>query len=237
MSNEVPISNILVLRRESDPSHSFIVVIIYLLEARKFFFLVDMLDSWFQDGGEDRVAGTVVSCFSAAEAKTFLNANPSFLWGELPDAYGIYIHSIWVFGLPDGGRGEVRVYRRRGSFVVFGLSGHDLTGLVPLGLEPFGFDIPFIDGGGYKVHGVDAVHECWVESFSKKGDKDGLINYSTEVGGNFEFVDIGENLVLGLCDGLEAGEGFCLEVGSKEGFGEGVLEVSKGSELLLVDGV
>ena len=47
MLNEVLISKILVFRREGDPSHSFVIVI-YLLEAREFFFFVDALDSWFQ---------------------------------------------------------------------------------------------------------------------------------------------------------------------------------------------
>ena len=168
MSNKVPISEILVFRREDDPSYSFIIVIIYLLEAEEFFFLVDALDSWFWSGGEDRTTGTVVSCFSAAEAKTFLNANLLFLWSELPDMYGIHVHSIWVLGLPSRDGGEVRAYGRRGGFVVFGSLRHDLIGLVPLGLEPFGFDIPFIDDEGYRVHGVNAVHKCQVKSFSEE---------------------------------------------------------------------
>ena len=33
--------------------------------------------------------------------------------------------------------------------MVFDSSGHNLTGLVPLGLEPFSFGVPFVDGGGY----------------------------------------------------------------------------------------
>ena len=77
--NEVPILKILVHRREGDPGYSFVVIVIYLLEAREFFFLVDTLDSWFWSGGEDRAVGTVVSCLLAVEAKTFLNANLSFL--------------------------------------------------------------------------------------------------------------------------------------------------------------
>ena len=83
------------------------------------------------------------------EAKTFLNANILFLWGELPDAYGIYIHSIWVLGSPKGGRGEVGACGRSGGFVVFGSSGHNLTRSVPLDLKSFGFGVPFINGGGY----------------------------------------------------------------------------------------
>ena len=134
-SNKVLISKILVFRREGDPSHSFVVVI-YLLKVREFFFLVNALDSWFWGRGEDRATGTVVSYLSAVEAKAFLDANLSFLWSELPDMYGIYVHSIWVLDLPSGGRGEVRAYGRRGGFVVFGSSGHNLTGLVPLDLEP-----------------------------------------------------------------------------------------------------
>ena len=140
---------ILVHRGEGNLGYSFIIIIIYLLKAGGFFFLVDALNSWFQGGGEDRVAGTVVSCLLAAKAKTFLNTNLLFLWGELPDIYSIYIHSVWVLGSPGGGRGEVRACRRRGDFVVFGSSGYNLTGLVPLGLEPFSFGVPFINGGGY----------------------------------------------------------------------------------------
>ena len=94
MSNKVPISKILVFRRKSDPSYSFIIIVIYLLEAGEFFFLVDVLDSWFWSGDEDRAAGTIVFCLLAVEAKTFLNANLSFLWGELSDTYGVYIHSV-----------------------------------------------------------------------------------------------------------------------------------------------
>ena len=230
--NEVSVSKILVFRREGDPSYSFVIIIFYLLEARKFFFLVDALDSWFWGRGEDRIASAIVSCLSAVEAKTFLNTNLSFLWSELSDVYDIHVHSIWVLDLPSGGRGEVRAYRRKGGFVVFGLPGHDLVGLVPLG-----FGIPFIDGGGYRVHRVDVVHECQVESFSEEGDKDSLVDYPTEMSSNFELVDIGEDLILGLCDGLEAGEGFCLEVGGEEGLNERVLEVNKGSKLLVVDGI
>ena len=77
-SNEVSISKILVFKREGDPSHSFVIVI-YFLEVREFFLFVDALNSWFQGGGENRTIGTVVSCLLAAKAKTFLNANLSFL--------------------------------------------------------------------------------------------------------------------------------------------------------------
>ena len=155
--NKVPISKILVFKRESDPCYSFIVVIIYLLEVGEFFFLVDAFR--FQGRGEDGIVDTVVSCLSVVEAKTFFDANISFLWSELPDVYGIYVHSIWIFGLPSGGRGKVRAYGRRGGFVIFGLLRHDLVGSVPLDLEPLCFGIPFIDGGGYGVHGVNAMHK------------------------------------------------------------------------------
>ena len=121
--------------------------------------------------------------------------------------------------------------------MIFGSLGHNLIGLVALDLESFSFDIPFIDGGGYKVHGVNAVHECWIESFSKEGDKDSLVNYPTEVGSDFEFIDIGEDFVLGLGNRLEVDKGFCLEVSGEECFSKGVFEVSKGSELLVVNGV
>ena len=57
------------------------------------------------------------------------------------------------------------------------------------------------------------------------------------MGSNFEFIDIGEDLVLGLCNGLEVGKGFCLEVSSEEDFGKGVLEVGEGFKLLVVNGV
>ena len=236
--NKVPISKILIFRRKSDPSYSFIIIIIiYFLEVERFFFLVEALDSWFWGEGEDRTTSTVVSYLLAAEAKTFLNANLSFLWSELPNIYGIYIHSIWILGLPSGGRGEIRAYGRRGGFVFFGLLQHNLVGLVPLGLESFSFGIPFVNGGGYGVHGVDVVHEYWVESFNEEGDKDSLVNYPTEVGSNFEFIDIGEDFVLGLDNELEAGKGFCLEVGSEKCFCKGVFEVGKGSKFLVVNGI
>ena len=178
-----------------------------------------------------------MSFLLAAEAKTFLNANLLFLWGELPDMYDIYIHSIWILDLPSGGRGKIRAYGRRGGFVIFGSSGHNLVGLVSLDLESFGFDISFVDGGGYGVHRVDVAHECWVESFSKEGDEDGLVDYPTEVSSNFELVDVGEDFIFGLGNGLEVGEGFCLEVGGEKGFSKGVFEVREGSELLVVDGI
>ena len=63
------------------------------------------------------------------------------------------------------------------------------------------------------------------------------MDYFAEVGGNFEFIDIGKYFIFGLYDGLEAGEGFCLEVSGEKGFGEGVLEIGEGSKLLVVDGV
>ena len=209
--NEVPVSKILVFRRENDPSYSFIIIVIYLLEVGGFFFLVDALDSWFWSGGEDRTVGAIVSSLLAVEAKAFFKANLLFLWSELPDAYDIYVHSIWVFGLPSGSRGEIRAYGRRGGFVVFGLSRHNLVEPIPLGLKPFCLSVPFIDGGGYRVHRVNTMHECWVKSLGKEGDE-GLVNYPTEVGSNFEFIDIGEDFILGLGNGLEVGKGFCLEV-------------------------
>ena len=79
MSNKVSISKILVHRGEGNLGYSFIVIIIYLLEAGEFFFLVDALDSWFWGRGEDGAAGTIVSCLLVAEAKIFLSANLLFL--------------------------------------------------------------------------------------------------------------------------------------------------------------
>ena len=192
--NKVPVSKILVFRRKSDPSYSFIIIVIYFLEAGKFFFLVDALDSWFWGKGEDRTTGTVMFCLLVVKTKTFLNANLSFLWSELPDTYSIYVHVIWILGLSSGGR-------------------------------------------GYEVHGVNAVHECWIEFFSKEGDKVSLIDYPTGVDSDFEFIDVGENFILALSDGLEAGKGFCLEVSGEKGFGEGVFKVSEGFELLVINGI
>ena len=178
-----------------------------------------------------------MSCLLIAEAKTFFDANHSFFWSELPDAYDIYVHSIWILGLPSGGRGEVRACGRRGGFVFFGSLRHDLVGSVPLGLKPFCLGVPFINGGKYGVHRVNVMHECRVEFLSKERDKDGLVNYSTEVGSDFEFIDIGEDFIFGLGNGLGVGKGFCLEVDGKEGFDEEDFEVSKGPELLVADGV
>ena len=57
------------------------------------------------------------------------------------------------------------------------------------------------------------------------------------MGNNFELINVGEDFVLGLSDGLKAGKGFCLEVDGEEGFSKGVFEVSEGSELLVINGV
>ena len=57
------------------------------------------------------------------------------------------------------------------------------------------------------------------------------------MGSNLEFIDIGEYFVLGLGNGLEAGKGFYLEISGEECFSEGVLEVGKGSEFLVVNGI
>ena len=149
--NKVLISKILVFRKENDPSYCFIVIIIYLLKAGEFFFLVDTLNPGFQGGDKDRTIG-IVTCLLVVEAKTLLNANLLFLWGELPDMYGMYVHNIWILGFPNKGRGKVRAYRRRGGLVVFGLSRHNLIGSVPLGLEPFCLGLLFINGGRYGVH-------------------------------------------------------------------------------------
>ena len=81
------------------------------------------------------------------------------------------------------------------------------------------------------------AHECRVEFFSKEGDENSLVNYPAEVSSNFELVDVGEDLILGLYNGLEVGKGFCLEVSDEEGFGEGILEIGKGFELLVINGI
>ena len=56
------------------------------------------------------------------------------------------------------------------------------------------------------------------------------------MGSDFEFIDVGEDFILGLGDGLEVDKGFCFEVGGEECFSKGVFEVGKDSELL-VDGI
>ena len=121
--------------------------------------------------------------------------------------------------------------------MVFSSSRQDLAGSVPLDLELFCLDVPFINGGGYRVHRVDATYECKVESPGKEGDKDSLVDYPTEVGGDFELINIGEDFVFGLCNGLEVGKGFRLEVDGEEGFSKGVFEVGEGSKLLVVNGI
>ena len=57
------------------------------------------------------------------------------------------------------------------------------------------------------------------------------------MGSNFEFIDIRKDLIFGLCNGLEAGKGFHLEINGEECFVKGVFEVSEGSELLVVDDI
>ena len=138
----------------------------------------------------------------AVKAKTFLNANFSFLWGELPNANGINIHCIWVLGFPYGGGGEVRVHKRGWDFVVLGTTGDNLVRSVPLSLEPFCFGIPIFNGGGYGIHGVDATYEDRVESLREETDEDSLVCYPTEVGSDFELIDISKHVVLVLNEGL-----------------------------------
>ena len=112
--------------------------------------------------------------------------------------------------------------RRRdgGGLVVFGLVQGDLVGLVPLSLEPFYLGVSFINSSGYRIYGIDTVDKCQVESFSKEEDEDSLIDYSTKVGSNFELIDIGEDFIFGLSDGLKMDKGFCLEISCEECFSE-----------------
>ena len=58
---EVPVSKILVHRREDYPSYSFIIIIIYFLKMGQFLFLGSLLDSRFGCRGEGRAVGTVVA--------------------------------------------------------------------------------------------------------------------------------------------------------------------------------
>ena len=120
--NKVPISKILVHRREGYPGYSFFFIIIYFLKMGKFLFLGNLLDSRFGCRGEGGAVGTIVAQFSALETKTFFKANLSFLWDELLDMYGIDVHCIWVLGLPSSGW-KVGMYRRGGGdSVVFASS-------------------------------------------------------------------------------------------------------------------
>ena len=117
VSNKVPVSKILVCRREGYPSYSFFFVIIYFLKMRQFLFLGDLLDLGFGCRGESGAVGTVVAWFLASEIKTSFKANLPFLWGELLDTYGINIHCIWVLGLPSDGW-KVGTYKRGGGGLV-----------------------------------------------------------------------------------------------------------------------
>ena len=122
VSNKVSISKILVCRREGYPGYSFFFIIIYFPKMGKFLFLGNLLDLRFGCRGEGGAVGTVVARFSASETKTLFKANLSFLWGELPDMYGVDVHCIWVLGLPSGGW-KVGMYRRGGGdSVVFALT-------------------------------------------------------------------------------------------------------------------
>ena len=79
--------------------------------------------------------------------------------------YGIDVHCVWVLGLPSGGW-KVGTYKRGGGgLVVFASTRGYLVGLVLLGLEPLCFGVPIIDGGGDRVHRINAAHEHRVESF------------------------------------------------------------------------
>ena len=115
--NKVPVSKILVHRREGYPSYSFFFVIIYFLKMGQFLFLGDLLDSGFGYRGEGGAVGTVVAWFSALETKTSFKANLLFLQGELLGAYGINVHCVWVLGLPSGGW-KVGMYKRGGGGLV-----------------------------------------------------------------------------------------------------------------------
>ena len=79
-SNEVPFSKILVFKRESNPSYSFIIII-YLLKVGEFFFPVDMLNFGLRDGGEDRTIGIVVACYDSLTTLSFF-LGPLFLFTD-----------------------------------------------------------------------------------------------------------------------------------------------------------
>ena len=57
------------------------------------------------------------------------------------------------------------------------------------------------------------------------------------MGSNFEFVDVREDFILGLGNGLEADKSFCLKVSGEEDLGEGGFKVSEGPELLVINDI
>ena len=54
---------------------------------------------------------------------------------------------------------------------------------------------------------------------------------------DFEFIDVGEDFILGLGNGLKADKGFYFEVSGEECFSKGVFEIGEGSKLLVVNGI
>ena len=77
-----------------------------------------------------------------------------------------------------------------------------MVGSVPLGLKPFCFSVPIIDGGGDRVHRINVAHEHWVESFREEADENCLVSYSTKVGSNFKLIDVSKHIIFVLDKGL-----------------------------------
>ena len=77
-----------------------------------------------------------------------------------------------------------------------------MVGSVPLGLKSFCFDVPIIDGGGNRVHRINAAHERRIESFREEADENCLVSYSTEVGSNFKLIDVSKHITFVLDKGL-----------------------------------
>ena len=68
----------------------------------------------------------------------------------------------------------------------FGVPPGDVISSLPLSLEGDCFLVPVIDGGGYSVHGHDAMHQRWWNSCGEISNQDIGIR------------DIGEGYICGF---------------------------------------
>ena len=90
-----------------------------------------------------------MSRFSASEAKIVVHALLSFFWQESSHLYGVYIHSVWVFGFLN--RSLVTSVNLEGEEQVSS-SFCNVFGSPPGEFEVHGLTVPFINCGGDHVH-------------------------------------------------------------------------------------
>ena len=82
----------------------------------------------------------------------------------------------------------------------------DLSGDFFLEMKVGGFFVPESEGGGYRIHGLDAMHNPSGDSCGEIGDQGGGVFYFVIFGADdvqFEHIDI----FLELLSGIDAGGG------------------------------